>query len=201
MAVRIARATPSPMSSARSTRYAAFANGFAAASWSSSSYSPRCRSTRCRSLDPEIWTIGKQFVVALASETSPLRKPGADTVRHTPGVWVRKPAAAAAFPALASWRKPDVANPGGLRDPREIGDRDADDAVDRADPVELQGIDQQMKSVGQRPRCLGNAFWGQCFLARRSSGGHVTIPFPPRSPPPRPGGFFRPPAPPWRAGR
>jgi hypothetical protein len=37
---------PSPMSSTRSMRYAALANGRAAASWSSSSYSPRCKSTR-----------------------------------------------------------------------------------------------------------------------------------------------------------
>jgi hypothetical protein len=55
-----------------------------------------------RSLDPEICTIGKQFVVAFASATSPLRKPGADTVRHTPGFFVRNPAAAAACPALLS---------------------------------------------------------------------------------------------------
>src|SRR4051794_14324909 len=187
MAVRIARATPSPMSSARSTRYAAFANGFAAASWSSSSYSPRCRSTRCRSLDPEIWTIGKQFVVALASETSPLRKPGADTVRYTPGVWFKKPAAAAAVPGTRLMPEPDIANPGGLRDPREISDRDADDAVDRRDSVEFQGIDQQMKSVGQRSWFLGNVTRRRCFLAGRSSGGHVRIPFQRRSRRPRPG--------------
>jgi hypothetical protein len=60
----------------------------------------------CRSLDPEIWIIGKQFVVAFASATSPLRKPGPDTVRHTPGLLVRNPAAAAACPASLSWRKP-----------------------------------------------------------------------------------------------
>ena len=60
----------------------------------------------CRSLDPEICTIGKQFVVALASATSPLRKPGADTVRQMPGFFVRNPAAAAAWPASLSWRKP-----------------------------------------------------------------------------------------------
>jgi hypothetical protein len=40
--------------------------------------------------------MGKQFVVAFASATSPLRNPGADTVRHTPGVLVKNPAAAAA---------------------------------------------------------------------------------------------------------
>ena len=60
----------------------------------------------CRSLDPEICTIGKQLVVALASPTRPLRNPGADTVRQMPGFPVRKPAAAAACAALLSWRKP-----------------------------------------------------------------------------------------------
>ena len=33
--------------------------------------------------------IGKQLVVAFASATSPFRKPGADTVRQMPGVFVR----------------------------------------------------------------------------------------------------------------
>ncbi len=42
-----------------------------------------------RSLDPLIWIIGKPLVVAAASDTSPLRKPGADTVRQMPGFWVR----------------------------------------------------------------------------------------------------------------
>ncbi|CAN5712322.1 hypothetical protein BH09ACT8_BH09ACT8_11910 [soil metagenome] len=49
-----------------------------------------------RSLDPEICTIGKHFVVALARATKPLRKPGAETVRQIPGLCVKKPAAAAA---------------------------------------------------------------------------------------------------------
>jgi len=56
----------------------------------------------CRSLDPEISTIGKQLVVALASPTRPLRNPGADTVRQMPGFPVRNPAAAAAWAALLS---------------------------------------------------------------------------------------------------
>ncbi len=49
-----------------------------------------------RSLDPEICTTGKQFVVAFASATRPLRNPGPETVKQTPGFFVRKPAAAAA---------------------------------------------------------------------------------------------------------
>jgi hypothetical protein len=42
-----------------------------------------------RSLDPLIWIMGKAFVVALARATMPLRKPGAETVRQTPGFCVR----------------------------------------------------------------------------------------------------------------
>jgi hypothetical protein len=38
-----------------------------------------------RSLDPLIWIMGKPLVVALASATMPLRKPGAETVRQMPG--------------------------------------------------------------------------------------------------------------------
>ncbi|CFS52953.1 Uncharacterised protein [Mycobacterium tuberculosis] len=45
-------------------------------------------------------------MVAFASAGRPLRKPGPDVVRHTPGRAVRNPAAAAALPADASWRKP-----------------------------------------------------------------------------------------------
>ena len=47
---------------------------------------------------------GKQLVVALASAVRPLRKPGADTVRQTPGFLVRKPAIEAALPAFCSCR-------------------------------------------------------------------------------------------------
>ena len=39
--------------------------------------------------DPLIRIIGKQFVVALANAVRPLRKPGADTVKHTPGFCVK----------------------------------------------------------------------------------------------------------------
>ena len=40
--------------------------------------------------------MGKQLVVAWASAVSPFMNPGADTVMHTPGFFVRKPAIAAA---------------------------------------------------------------------------------------------------------
>jgi hypothetical protein len=40
--------------------------------------------------------IGKQLVVACASAVRPLRKPGADTVRQTPGFLVKNPAIEAA---------------------------------------------------------------------------------------------------------
>ena len=59
-----------------------------------------------RSLEPLISTIGKQLTVAFARPTSPLRKPGAETVMQMPGFFVRKPAIAAAFAACCSWRKP-----------------------------------------------------------------------------------------------
>ena len=44
-------------------------------------------------------------MVAFASAVSPLRKPGAETVRQIPGFCVMKPAMAAACPAFCSWRK------------------------------------------------------------------------------------------------
>jgi hypothetical protein len=50
--------------------------------------------------------IGKQLVVALANATIPFRKPGAETVMQMPGLCVRNPAIAAAFPADCSCRKP-----------------------------------------------------------------------------------------------
>ena len=40
--------------------------------------------------------LGQQFVVAFARAVSPFMKPGADTVMHTPGIFVRNPATDAA---------------------------------------------------------------------------------------------------------
>ena len=45
---------------------------------------------------------GKQFLVACAKAVKPFKKPGADTVKPTPGLPVRKPAAAAASIAASS---------------------------------------------------------------------------------------------------
>lgn len=59
-----------------------------------------------RWLEPAICTIGKRSVVAVASATRPLRNPAPDVVGQLPGRFVRKPAAAAAWPASLSWRKP-----------------------------------------------------------------------------------------------
>jgi hypothetical protein len=43
----------------------------------------------------------------------------------------------------------DVADARRLRDARNVGDRDADHAVDGPDIIEFEGIDNQMVSVGQ----------------------------------------------------
>src|SRR5262249_4009267 len=41
------------------------------------------------------------------------------------------------------------ADAGGLRHAAEIGDRDAGHAVDRGEAVELEGVDDEMKPIGQ----------------------------------------------------
>ncbi len=95
----------------------------------------------CRSLDPEICTIGKQLMVAFASATRPLRKPGAETVRQMPGFLRQEPGRRRRVPALAFVPEADVADTGCLGDPGQVGDRDADHAVDGVDVVELQRLD------------------------------------------------------------
>src|SRR4029079_4831248 len=74
-----------------------------------------------RSEEPETRIIGKQLVVALARAVRPLRKPGADTVRQTPGFFVRKPAMAAALPACCSCRNEMTRMPAACaRRPRSV---------------------------------------------------------------------------------
>ncbi len=55
--------------------------------------------------------IGKQLTVACVSAVTPLRKPGADTVRQMPGFRVRKPAIDAAYPAFCSCRNEITRSP------------------------------------------------------------------------------------------
>ncbi len=55
--------------------------------------------------------IGKQLTVACVSAVTPLRKPGADTVRQMPGFRVRKPAMDAAYPAFCSCRNEITRSP------------------------------------------------------------------------------------------
>ena len=52
-------------------------------------------------------------------------------------------------PRVAFVPETDVADARGLRDARHICDRDADDAVDGADVVELERVDDQVISVGE----------------------------------------------------
>ena len=60
-----------------------------------------------RSLDPEICTTGKQFVVALAKRDEAVEEPRTGNRQaHTGLAAVRNPAAAAAWMASLSWRKP-----------------------------------------------------------------------------------------------
>ena len=49
--------------------------------------------------------MGKQLVVACARAVKPFRNPGADTVRQIPGLCVRNPEVAAAYPAFCSCLK------------------------------------------------------------------------------------------------
>ncbi len=56
--------------------------------------------------EPDSMMTGQPFSVASFSGMRPFMKPGADTVRYTPGLPVMKPSAAAALPASASWRMP-----------------------------------------------------------------------------------------------
>ena len=67
----------------------------------------------------------KQFVVALASATKPLRKPGADTVRQMPGRPV-KTRRGRSMSGITFVPKPDVREPRPLREARHVGDRNAD---------------------------------------------------------------------------
>ena len=50
--------------------------------------------------------------------------------------------------------KGDDAHARGLRHAAEIGDRDARHPVDRVDAVQLEGIDDEVKAVGQLLRCV-----------------------------------------------
>ncbi len=132
--------------------------------------------------------IGKQLVVALASAVSPLRKPGADTVRQMPGFCVMKPAMDAAYPAFCSCRNEITRRPARLQPAREVGDRDAGQAEDRIDAVQLEGVDDELKAVGLLCLALDLAarlrrgVGGRCgglggYLVHVSSpigGGHVS---------------------------
>src|SRR3546814_4166914 len=47
-----------------------------------------------------------------------------------------------------------------LHETAKVGDRNAGHAIDRVDAVELQGVDDEVKAVGQRLRCAGLAHVG-----------------------------------------
>ena len=91
--------------------------------------------------------IGKQLVVALASAVRPFRKPGAETVRQMPGFCVRKPAIDGGVAGVLLVAERDDAHALGLRQAREVGDRNAGQAEDRVDVVQLQRLDDEVEAV------------------------------------------------------
>src|SRR4030095_10047305 len=64
------------------------------------------------------------------------------------------------------------AHPGGLRPAREVGDRNAGQAVDRVEAVQLEGIDDQLKAIGRLLRIGGRAGGGDL----RFDGPHERTP-------------------------
>ena len=87
-------------------------------------------------------------MVAFASAVRPLRKPGADTVRQTPGFCVMKPAIDAGIAGVLLMAKRNDAQTCSLRLAGKVGDRDAGQTENRIDAIELEGIDDQAKAVG-----------------------------------------------------
>ena len=92
--------------------------------------------------------IGKQLVVALASAASPFMKAGsghreadARLLRHEAGD-------GRGVPGVLLMAEGDHAQSGRLQLAREVGDRDAGQTKDRIDAVQLEGIDDQLKTVG-----------------------------------------------------
>jgi hypothetical protein len=83
--------------------------------------------------------IGKQLVVALASAGLP---------RHEPGD-------GGGVAGVLLMTKRDHAQSRGLRHAGEVRDRDARQAEDGVDAVELEGVDDQVKPVGHRRRRSG----------------------------------------------
>ena len=60
---------------------------------------------RACSAEPEIMSMGHVLTCAWLRPAMPCTAPGPDTVSSTPGTPVRKPDAAAAYPAACSLRK------------------------------------------------------------------------------------------------
>ena len=116
----------------------------------------------CRSLDPEIWTIGKQFVVVgkrdetVEEARGRYRQADARFLRQEPGRRRR-------VTGIALVTEADVADARRLRDTGYVGDRDADHTVDCPDVVEFEGIDNQVVSIGEFGSRVGRRC---CFRCR-----------------------------------
>ena len=99
--------------------------------------------------------IGKQLVVAFASAVRPFRKPGAETVRQMPGLLRQEAGRGGGVAGVLLVAERDHAHALGLRHAREVGDRNAGQAEDRVDAVQLQRVDDEVEAVdgrgGRRP--------------------------------------------------
>ena len=107
-------------------------------------------------------------MVALASATRPLRKPGADTVRQMPGSLRQEPGGRRRVSGVALMAEADVPDPGRLCEARQIGDRNADDAVDGLHVVGLQRVDDHVDPVGHGGWIVG----ALCLRVVDESVGH-----------------------------
>ena len=68
--------------------------------------------------------------------------------------------------------KADVADTRRLCDPSQVGNRDTDQAVDSANIVELQRINDQARTIGQLSLCAGAIDGGVV----RMYGCHIDLP-------------------------
>ena len=97
--------------------------------------------------------------MALASAVRPFRKPGAETVRQMPGLPRQEAGGRRGVAGVLLMAERDHPHALGLRHARQVGDRDAGQAEDGVDAVELQRIDDQVEAVGRvgLPRVVGGA--------------------------------------------
>jgi hypothetical protein len=78
-----------------------------------------------------------------------LRKPGAETVRQTPGFFRQESCDCRGIAGVLFVPERDYSYARSLRHTAQVRDRDARYAVDRIDAVELERIDDEMKAIRQ----------------------------------------------------